>query len=467
MMLDRLWFRLLCSVFLFAGLAPGAFSQAENDQEIIRSQDPFFQPVPESDFTNIPEAEGGGEGDVFWNPETPDFLENLPRAIGIDGSHVGDIDERFWQEEFGDLFDAVDDDWIQSGGYLEFRGKYSTNIDGSAEDYDTDLRINPNQTEVADYYNTIAMGYEHEFALSPDDMKGAVRYDFLLKDYNSYDRENSNVHRIELATIKQLADGFEWEVFGGGQTEHRDRNAQYFRPDHDQWHVGTEFRKEISEDVLATLGYQFRHRDYDKLGGPAPPETPFRDWNEHRFYATYLQALSDKLTLNMGISFAKRDHESITLDEFGARIPGEFRKYDLWEPVIALTSIPNENQEITVYYRFRSLRSTGSFYDYQESSVGVLYEQALCPDHISGLVFRSSLEYGNKNYDAQVTEGSFGAANPTVRDDERITCYLALEKTIEDCLTTGIDFYYSNNDSNDHSSKYQEDRYGFYVRYDF
>jgi hypothetical protein len=169
----------------------------------------------------------------------------------------------------------------------------------------------------------------------------------------------------------------------------------------------------------------------------------------------------------MGLSFAKRDHESLALDEFGARIPGEYRKYDLWEPIIALTSVPTEHQEITLYYRFRSLRSTGSFYDYQESGVGLFYEQALCPSQVTGLVFRSSIEFANKNYDAQVTEGSFGSANPSVRDDETINCYLALEKTIEECLTAGIDFYYADNDSNDHSSRYQEDRYGFYLRYDF
>ncbi|MCB9784668.1 MAG: hypothetical protein H6751_17005 [Candidatus Omnitrophica bacterium] len=448
-------------------LTPRACQCAEEEHKLVPSQDPFFQPTPDNQFQDLPSAEGGSEPGEFWTPETADFFEDLPRAIDEDGNPTNDVDERFWEQEFGELFREVKSDWIQSGGYLEFRGDYSTNIDLSAPDYDSDLRINPNETEVADYYQTISLGYEHEFELSPDDLKGAVRYDFLLHDYTTYNREDNNVHRLELATVKKLSDDFEWEVFGGGQTDHRDRYAQYYQPDHNQWHVGTEFRKSFSEKVLATLGYQYRNRDYDKLRGEAPPETPFKDWYEHRFYGTYVNNLTDKLSLNLGLSFAKRNHESITLDEFGARIPGEYRKYDLWEPVIALTSTPNDNQQITVYYRYRSLSSTGSFYDYNESVTGLLFEQKICPSRFSGLVLRSSLEYGNKNYDAQVTEGSFGTGNPTVRDDERYTAYLALEKTIDECLTTGIDFYYTDNDSNDHSSKYQEDRYGFYLRYDF
>lgn len=456
---------LLFPVLLALSFSPSASLGADEEKRIVPSDNPFFQPTPDSDFAGLPEAEGADTD--FWNPESLDFLEDLPRAIGPDGNPTDDVDERFWEREFGSLFQEIEEDWLQNRGYLEFRGDYSTNIDLSSPRFDSDLRINPNETEVADYYQTIALGYEHQFDLIPNDLKGAVRYDFLLRDYTTYNREDYNLHRLELATIKKLADGFEWEIFGGAQTEHRDRNAQYFQPEHDQWHIGSEFRKQFTEDILATLGYQFRHRNYDKLRGFAPPETPYRDWHEHRFYTTYLHNLSDNLTLNMGLSFAKRDHESITLDEFGARVPGEFRKHDLWEPIIAVTSTPREGQEITLYYRYRSLQSTGSFYDYNESGVGLFYQQALCPSRVTGLTFRSSLEFANKNYDAQITEGSFGAANNTVRDDERYTVYLALEKIIDDCLTAGIDFYYSDNDSNDYSSRYQEDRYGFYLRYDF
>jgi hypothetical protein len=228
-----------------------------------------------------------------------------------------------------------------------------------------------------------------------------------------------------------------------------------------------------------SAGYEFNHCDYETRRGInlLPSEiTPFYDWSEHRFWSAYSHQLTEKLLFDASLNFSKRDYESIALNEFGigldspalppAERNSEYRKYDLWEPMVALTATPTEHTELSAYYSFKSLRSTGSYYDYQENTFGLLFEQDLCPERVPGLVLISQLEYADKNYDAQYARSQLPGTQE-VRDDERITLYVAIERTIEEKLTTGIDFYYVDNDSNDRWSKYQDERYGAYVRYDF
>jgi hypothetical protein len=174
------------------------------------------------------------------------------------------------------------------------------------------------------------------------------------------------------------------------------------------------------------------------------------------------------------MTFTRRNYESITLDErgrpvdFADPILTEFRQYKSYEPIVALRIEPTEHTRLIPYYRYQSLQSTGSFYDYEQNGWGVTLNQDLCPERVPGLRLIAQFEYAEKDYDAQIVRGAGGLRTGNiVRDDETVRLYVALERTIRDCLTTGVDFYYIDNDSSDDSSRYQEDRYGVYVRYDF
>jgi len=431
--------------------------------------DSFFQPLTEEEFGRIPPVEGGEEQKSFWEPAGDDFFVDIPRALDSEGNPVEDFDEALWRKEFGKATPEKEE-WVQSGGHLEYRGAYSTNIDQSAPGTDVDLRIRPNETEVSDWINTFALGYEYQYEIVPDVLKGAVRYDLSHYNYADESRENATLHLVELATIQRLTESLEWEIYGGVGIDSRQPNAQYNREDFFQWHLGTEFRQEIDEARNLSLGYEYRHRDYETRQGAnllATEITPFYDWAEHHLWSAYSHDLTEHLHLDASLNYSKRDYDSTTLDEFGEPIVGEFRRYDLWEPMVALTSTPTDHTQLTAYYVYDFLSSSGRYYDYDESTFGVLLEQDLCPERVPGLVFKSQFEYANRNYDSQLSRSLLAGGHRSVRDDERITLYFALERTIEDNLTTGIDYYYVDNDSNDDYSRYQEDRYGAYVRYDF
>jgi len=472
----------------FVCLAP-AFSQERERQQIPPGdqpmEDPFFQPEPNETFQNLPPVltQEGAEALPFHQPESFDLLDSLPTVLKFDGTPGEEIDEAIWEREFAASQPQQEEEesWVQSRGYLEYRGSYTTNVDLSAPEIDTDLRrlgFTPmsvmRDTEVSDWINEMYFGYDHEVEVIPNFMKWSFRYDLIERYYADETREDNSRHRFELATTQQLAEGLEWEVFTGYENDEVKATAQYLKQDYEQTHVGTEVRKDFGEGKALVLGYMYRNRHYESIpmGLATAPESPWEDWKEHRGWARYSHPICESLKLELGLNFANRDHNSMALEADGAQIPGEFRKYDLWEPLVALTFFPNDNDLVTVFYRFRGLSSTGSFYDYDQNSVGVIYEHQILPKCFEGLLFRSEFEYAHRDYDAQIAnrdDPSTGVSTPKSgsRDDDRYTLYLALEKTFNESWKAGVDFHYLDNKSDDDSSRYQEDRYGVYVRHDF
>lgn len=436
-------------------LAEGTLPQATSTQSI---QENTTHPAPIDDFF-----------------ATDDSLEDLPAVLDENGNPVGDAPpER--EEPAPDQVDSGEASWIQRGGYLEYRGTYSTNIDLSAPDIDFDLRRKHapdaeaiRETEVSDWINGIELGYNYEIPILPEVMKAAVRYHLEHDDFVDEDREDRTQQTFELATIQRLTDQIEWEVYGGYEYENRNDDAQYLTPDYDQWHFGTEVRQNIDDEAYLVLGYEFRTRDYEKVtGGIAPDDTPWEDWEQHRIWMRYDRNICERVTVNLGLTFEARDHDSPALTDIGDEIDGTYRQYDLLEPRAGLTFRPTDRDWIRVYYRLRALNSTGDYYDYDQNGVTLQYTREVCP----GLLFRSEFEYANREYAHQAAYANNAAAGTQtrlneVREDDRISLYFAVEKTLAEVWTTGLDFTYLDNDSNDDSSRYQEDRYGVYVRREF
>jgi hypothetical protein len=464
---------IICVGISFLAMPLMAQQEGGASAPISQTPDSFFQPSQERYYQEIPEAEGTAPGQEpagadFWEPASDDFFDSLPRALDPTGLPSEDYDIDIWDEEFRSAMleaagPAEQEDWIRSRGYLEYRGIYSTNIDLSAPGRDADLRVDPNETEVNDWINGFFWGYEKEFAIVPDVSKGAIRYNGGHYNYADEPRENSTFHEIELASIQKLTSSLEWEIFGGIELDSREPGAQYYREDYFQWHLGTELRQSFDNGRYLAVGYQWRHRDYDTRRATIinTEETPFFDWHEHRAWGTYSHPLCDYLTFDFNMTFSRRDYESETLDAIGRRIPDTYRQYDSWEPLSALTATPTEHTKLTAYHRYQDLSSTGEFYDYTQHAFGLLYEQDLCPARVEGLKLISQFEYADRDYDAQQALPGL-----RTRNDERVMFYLAIERRLRD-ITTGVDFTYLDNDSNDRDSRYQEDRYGVYVRYDF
>lgn len=447
------------------------------------SKDPFFQPVKPQTFQEIPQAlskEGAPVEAEFFAPESLDTLESLPRTLGPDGEPLGDYKGKpAIPEKEPAPPSPPKPSWLRRGGFLEYKGTYSTNIDLSAPGADTDLQRNHltaaqslNETEVSDWINGFNFGYEYEMAVVPEAMKLALRYSFQGEQFESHGREDRSRHVFELASIQRLSDQIEWEIYGGFDIENRDSKAQYLRPDYEQFYFGTEVRGMIGEGKRLSIGYEHAKRDYDDLIGAVPPvPTAWKDWDENRLWLRYDHKICDSVELNLRFDYAHRDHESQAETAIGDAIPGSFRQYDQWEPRAGLTFYPSEQDKVTVFYKFRDLVSTGDFYDYKQHSVTVRYAHQICPQVFPGLVFRSEFEYAKRDYDHQVAfadlAGGARVSRNQVREDERATLYLALERTVCKVWTAGLDFTYIDNDSNDDSSRYQEDRYGVYVRREF
>jgi len=447
---------------LWAEEYPSAWVAVENLQSATDSQ-------------NTPSASSGSSSiDDFFAIE--DSLEDLPAVLDENGIPVGDAPPLIEEPEVSQDGGEGVTPWIERGGYLEYRGSYSTNIDLSAPGIDFDLRRKhaPNniairETEVSDWINGIELGYNYEIPILPEVMKAAVRYHLEQDDFMDEKREDRTQQTFELATIQRLTETIEWEIYGGYEYENRHDDAQYLTPDYNQYYFGTEARQTIGDNASLELGYEFRKRDYEKVtGGVAPDDTPWEDWEQHRIWMRYDRDLCPTVTLNLGMALELRDHESPALTDIGDEIDGTYRQYDLLEPRAGLTFHPSDRDWIRVYYRLRSLNSTGDYYDYDQNSVTIQYTREVCP----GLIFRSEFEYANRDYAHQAAYKNNAAAGTTtrrneVREDDRISLYFAVERTVADVWTTGVDFTYLDNDSNDDSSRYQEDRYGVYVRREF
>jgi hypothetical protein len=481
---DRLGWRSLCFVLSFlvgTGMATAADpTENETSRRPGRSPDPFFRPIEDQSLGEIPKAlsPAGEPVEDFFTPESTDSLDDLPPTLDANGNPLGPYRQKE-SVEAAPSGGGAQESWVRSGGFLEYHGTYSTNIDLSAPEIDFDLRRNHvsntsevYETEVSDWVNSVEFGYEKQFAIVPDQMKGALRYHLYGELFADEDRENRQRHTFEFATIQRLCENIEWEVYGGFETENRDDEAQFIRPDYDMWYFGTEVRQDLGGRNFLRLGYEFDNRHYETLFGGIPrTDTPYEDWQEHRFWARYDREMCDWVTLNLGVDFHDRDYDQETSNALGANVDGRYRQYDLWEPRAGFTFYPTKNDRLSAYYLMRDLDSTGQYYDYQENSLNLEYSHAILPDCFPGLVFRSEFEFAKRDYDHQVAFKNNAATRTqtsknTAREDDRVTVYLALERTVED-WTTGVEFTYVDNDSNDDSSRYQEDRYGVYVRREF
>ncbi len=431
-----------------------------------------LQSVTDSQTTPQANSEPSSIDDFF---ATDDSLEDLPPVLDESGNPAGDAPPEPEEPEPAPAGESKDS-WITREGYLEYHGTYSTNIDLSAPDIDFDLRRKHasddeaiRETEVSDWINGVELGYVYEIPTIPEVLKTAIRYHLEHDDFLDEGREDRTQQTFELATIQRLTDQIEWEIYGGFEYENRDDDSQYLTPDYEQWYFGTEARQNIDNEMYLVLGYQYRTRDYEKVtGGVAPADTPWEDWEQHRIWMRYDRDLCETVTLNLGLAFEARDHESPALTDIGDEIDGTYRQYDLWEPRAGLTLRPTDRDWIRVYYRLRALNSTGDYYDYEQNSVTLQYTREVSP----GLIFRGEFEYANRDYAHQIAYAD-SAANGThtrlnkVREDDRISLYFAIEKTVAEVWTTGVEYTYLDNDSNDDSSRYQEDRYGVYVRREF
>lgn len=450
--------------------APFHLAEAENTSAVSK------QPIPAtgSEPIEVPETPAG----LF---EMEEDFSNLPRVLDSEGHPLEDVTEtdRF---EYSDREDTSRQrkSWTRSGGYLEYRGTYSTNIDLSAPEIDFDLRRNYlnnldaiRETEVNDWINGLVLDYQHEISLIPDTMKAALRYRLEHDNFADENREERTHQTLELATIQKLTDTIEWEIYGGYEFENRSSQAQYLTPDYGMWYIGSEARASIGEKGRLEMGYEYSDRDYDfYLGGLPASETPWEDWEEHRTWLGYDYDLCEQVTLNLDLNFMKRDHESTALDAVGARIDGTYRQHDIWEPRVGFTFKPTERDYLRVYYKNRSLTSTGDYYDYDQNSVVVQYARKINPNICQGLVFRTEFEYARREYDHQAAlDDNPGAGlrrrKDKAREDDRISLYFALEKEVGKDWLTGVEYTYLDNDSSDDSSRYREDRYGIYVRREF
>lgn len=482
------WARLCAAVGILCAACVALADPLDAEEQRRRpsgaQSDPFFRPESDRTFQQVPQAldqEGQPVVD-FFAPEDLSSLENLPRAIGADGTELGDLPESEFMEDLEKREQAAPkESWLRRGGYLEYRGTYSTNIDLSAPGVDFDLRRTGRtnvdairEVERNDFVNSFELDYDYEFAIQPEVLKAAIRYNLYSEYYSDNGSENNMVNHLEFALIRRLSPETEWEVYGGFETENRDTHAQFLRPDYDQNVVGTEVRHTVGEGKYLSMGYEYKTRNYESnLGGDPLTVSPYMDWTEQYVWSRYYHDICPNVTFDVGLSLRDRDHESPALDPQGARQPGTYRDYDLWEPRVGLYFKPSDRDQVYVFYRYRDLDSTGEYYDYQENVVTVQYRHDVLPQCFPGLVFRSEFEWARRSYDDQV---SFADDRPILglrtakndpRDDERITLYFALEREFNECWTTGIDFTYVDNDSNDDSSRYQEDRYGFYVRREF
>lgn len=466
----RLSGRWAASIILVVWATTGSLWAQESRPVWLAAED--IHPVTQPQITEPAVSQDPTIEDFF---STDDSLEDLPPALDENGNPLGDAPPLLEEPEIAEP-EGEKESWIRREGYLEYHGTYSTNIDLSAPGIDFDLRRKriPNaqairETEVSDWINGVEMGYIYEVPILPEVMKAAVRYHLEQDYFSDENREERTQQTFELASIQRLTDQIEWEVYGGYEYENRNDNAQYLTPDYDQWHIGTEVRQTIDEGTYLTLGYEFRKRDYESLSGGFPVEdTPWKDWNQHRAWIRYDRDLLDQLTLNLRLLYETRDHSSEALTDTGRALDDTCRQYDLWEPRAGLTYRPTDQDWIRVYYRLRSLASTGEYYDYEQNSVTVQYIREVCP----GLVFRSEFEYANRDYGDQKAYSDnkvvgIQTQKDEVREDDRISLYFAVEKTVAEVWTTGIDYTYLNNDSNDDSSRYQEDRYGVFARREF
>lgn len=434
------------------------------------------QPVPTTDAQPIEEPIS--PPGLF---EMEEDFSDLPRVLDSEGNPLEDV------AETTDRFESTDREetsrqkksWTQSGGYLEYRGTYSTNIDLSAPGIDFDLRRNYlnnvdaiRETEVNDWINGLVLDYQHEISLLPDTMKLALRYRLEHDNFADENREERTRQILELATIQKLTETIEWEIYGGYEFENRSSQAQYLTPDYGQWYIGSEVRASVGEKGRLEMGYEYSNRDYEFfLGGLPASETPWEDWEEHRAWMGYDYDLCDQVTLNLDLYFMNRNHESAALNDIGARINGTYRQHDIWEPRIGLTFKPTGQDYLRVYYKNRSLASTGDYYDYNQDSLVVQYARKISPNICQGLVFRTEFEYAKREYDHQMAFDDNlligrGRKNKA-REDDRISLYFALEKEMGEDWLTGVEYTYLDNDSNDDSSRYREDRYGIYVRREF
>lgn len=476
--------RLVLLLFLAAPLGAQPVEQESSGFRPQPNPDPFYQPVDDQTWTTLPPAlstDGTPVPTSFFEPEELDMLDSLPQALDEHGQPVGDVDERLFAAKFPKPPPPEPkESWLKRNGFIEYSGTYSTNIDLSAPDIDTDLRRRDvpvleaiRDTEVSDYISGLRFGYQHEMDIVPEVSKLALRYRMKHFDYNDEDRESSTTYNPEAAIIHRLGENTEWEIYGGWETDNRNNRAQYLRPDYDGWYVGTEARHQPGEGKYLVMGYEFTHRDYNKLVGVLiPNDSPYFDWSEHKAWLDYDHDLCQGLTLNVGLTARTRQFEQPALFADGREMVGTYREYDLWEPRIGLTFTPTANDTLGIYYEYRNLAGRGDYYDYQEDAFIIEYTHLILPHCFPGLVFRSQFEYSNRDYDDQIPSADnplTGLRTPLndVREDERVVLYMALERDFGNQWLAGLDYSYIDNDSNDDSSRYQEDRYGFYVRRSF